>query len=85
MTTFYMVCTVFFWGVALTGFLLSIILSVEIHHMNKAEKKREHMNDFARTVTSGNGCRPAPLPKTLTPDYIRKANADLERMQGRYK
>ena len=85
MTTFYMVCTVFFWGVALAGFLLSIILSVEIHRMNKVEKKRERMNDFARTVISVDGYRPAPLPKTLTPDFIRKANEDLEKMQGRYK
>ena len=83
---------VYFWGVilALCVVALAILTGIAAHH-NKIDReqeeaeRRERMNKFARTVISVDGYRPAPLPKTLTREYIEKANADLERMQGRNK
>ena len=90
MTVFFAVMTALFIAIAVTCAVFTVYLTIEIHRSIKEERQEKEewcrrMNDFSRTVISGDGYRPARLPKTLTPDYIRKANADLEQMQWRNK
>ena len=78
---------VYFWGViiAMCVVALAIVMGIAAHR-NKIERKQEeeakavrHYREVASVIARN------PLPKTLTREYIEKANADLERMQGRNK